>query len=66
MSLSDVLAVFQLKRVIPVFAARYEMCHGCVLVRRDGSEAPSHRATQTPFLGWIHSPPGAEGGNGVG
>lgn len=34
--------------------------------RKDGSEAPSHRATQTQFLGWIHSPPGAEGGNGVG
>lgn len=29
MSLSDVLAVFQLKHVILVFAARYETCHKC-------------------------------------
>lgn len=42
MSLSDVLAVFQLKHVISVFVARYEKCHKCMqAVNHRGKAAKS-------------------------
>lgn len=42
MSLSDVLAVFQLRHVISVFVARYEKCHKCM-------QAVNHRGRAAKF-----------------